>query len=145
MLRRLLKYSERGYGLREIVERVRDQRERPQIKTSVVFGSVLLMALCRLRSLNALEQHQRNRGVEQWVGGKAPSADTVGRVYACLENEGIRQGMKEIYLQLKRNKVLKAPWHGWIALVVDGHELTASELRCCKDCLQRRLKKKGGE
>jgi hypothetical protein len=97
------------------------------------------MFLSRLGSLNALEQTRSSRFWGRWLGGPMPSADTLGRVVALVDCDTIRDGFHETYAQLKRNKALGAPWHGLIALVVDGHETSASYLRCCDACRQRTI------
>ena len=63
------------------------------ILTSVVFTGAFLMAVARLGSLPALEQ---DKG----------SADTVGRVFALLDQAGLRRLLHGLYDRLKRNKAV---------------------------------------
>ncbi len=97
------------------------------------------MLLARLGSLNALEHTRSSRFWSQWLGGPIPSADTVGRVLALADCDTIRAGIHELYIRFKRNKALEPPWHGLVVLVLDGHESSASYLRCCPGCLQRTI------
>ena len=79
------------------------------------------------------------------TGGKLPSADTLGRVAACIDPEDIRRVQKQLYSRLRRNKALDAtPFGGLVALVLDGHESTASYLRSCDGCLRRTVKTESG-
>ena len=122
-----------------------DSRKRPLIPTWRIVRSAFVMILTRLGSLNALEQTRSSRFWNQWLGGPIPSADTVGRVFALTDCDTIRAGIHEVYTRLKRNKALESPWHGLIALVLDGHESNASYRRCCPGCLQRTIHTAGGD
>jgi hypothetical protein len=73
---------------------------------------------------------------------KLPSADQLGRVAATIPARDVRRQLRTIYRKLKRRKALSPSSHdNLFALVVDGHESSASYLRCCKDCLTRRIHK----
>lgn len=95
------------------------------------------MALARMGSLNALEQSKGKYFWRHWLGQSLPSADTIGRVFAKLDCDSIRGTLRHIYSRLKRNKALKPAFHNLFALIIDGHESSASYLRCCDGCLQR--------
>ena len=95
------------------------------------------MFLCRLGSLNSLEQLKGTASLERLLGSAMPSADSVGRIFNLVDPNSIRASIRQLYLCLKRNKVLKAPWHGMVALVIDGHESHSSYLRHCDGCLER--------
>ncbi len=139
ILRRLLTYAQKVAGIRAILGDVTDTRKRPLIPTVRIVRNAFAMILVRLGSLNALEQTRSSRFWSQWLGGAIPSADTVGRVFALTDCDTIRDGIHEVYTRLKRNKALKPPWHGLVALVLDGHESSASYRRCCPGCLQRTI------
>ncbi len=123
-----------------MIEAIKDSRPRPQIKTPEVIKGALVMALSRMGSLNALEQTKGNLFWKRWLAGeKLPSADTMGRAFAVINRDAIREALRHIYSRLKRNKVLKPAFGGLFALIVDGHESHASYLRCCKECLTRTI------
>jgi hypothetical protein len=105
------------------------------------------MLLTRLGSLNALEQTGGKRGAWNRLLGRGqhvPSADTLARVQTLLDPEDLRDLLREQYARLKRLKALPAPYHGLFALVIDGHESTASYRRCCGGCLTREIQTKSG-
>jgi hypothetical protein len=60
-------------------------------------------------SLNALELTARSRFFRRWLDQPLCSADTVGRVCALMDAEGLRRGIHHIYDRLKRNKAA-GPW-----------------------------------
>ena len=68
------------------------------------------MFVARLGSLNALEQTRQSRFWSTWIGGKFPSADSIGRVSALVSHEDLRLANHDIYSHLKRNKALKPSW-----------------------------------
>ncbi len=103
------------------------------------------MGLTRLGSLNALCQHARERGWKAAIGGDLPSARTSGRVMSALDCDGLRSVLRSVYSERKRSKSLKAFAEGRVALVVDGHESSASYRRCCPGCLRRKVQAGEGE
>lgn len=141
----MLAYDAKCLGVVDALRRVRDARVRPRIRTEHVVLPLFTMALSRLGSLNALEQTARSAGWSRLIGGRLPSADTLGRVASLLAIEDIRSAHAQMYSRLKRNKALPAPRHGLVALAVDGHESTASYRRCCAGCLERTIHAKDGD
>ena len=117
--------------------RVTDARSLPRIPAGRVAKGLFLMVLTRLGSLNALEQSAQSRFWRRTLGGPLPSADTLGRVPAGMDEDQLREILAGHYTRLKRNKALPPPPHGLIALVLDGHELTWSTRRECKGGLTR--------
>jgi hypothetical protein len=137
VLRRLIAYSEKVFHLsREVVAPISDRRPEPRISTAAVVKASLAMFWARIGSLNALELTAGSRFWKTWLGEAACSADSVGRVTALLEAEGLRSGIHAIYDRLKRNKAL--PDQGGLGIaVLDGHESHASYLRHCSGCRER--------
>ena len=103
------------------------------------------MIFGRLGSLNALEQTKASSFWSRWVRAELPSADTVGRVFSRIDLDSIRDVGKTVYSRLKRNKAIRIPKHGLMALVLDAHESHASYRSCCSGCLRRTIKTKNGE
>lgn len=138
ILTRLLSYAEKVLNLPVALSGISDARQRPQIKIEVIARAVLMMFLCRLGSLNSMEQLKDSQHVLKLLRGPMPSADSVGRIFDLVDSETIRNAIQQIYSSLKRNKALHAPWHGLVALIVDGHESHASYRRHCDGCLERK-------
>jgi len=109
-----------------------------------VVKSATVLFWARLGSLNAWEQLNHTSVFKTWLAEKPASADTLGRVHAGLEADGLRAGLRHVYDCLKRNKALPDD-QGWAIAVVDGHESSASYLRCCPGCLERTLHTSGGD
>ena len=76
------------------------------ILTNVVFTGAFLMAVARLGSLHALEQDKGNPFWRRRLDAPLPSADTVGRVFALLDQAGLRRLLHGLYDRLKRNKAV---------------------------------------
>lgn len=89
-----------------------------------------------MASINAWEQLGSARFWRRWLGEPVFSADTLGRVHAVLQADGLRQGLHQVYQRLKRNKALP-DIYGLGVVVLDGHECHASYLRHCSGCLER--------
>lgn len=147
MLRRYLKYLNKVFDFDEEVRSLRDTRVNPQIPANAVWTSVFLMFALRLGSLNRLEQELRRGGSwRKLLGGRPPSADTVGYSLCRFSSEEVRALVAHHHHRAWRNKAVKARFgKGWRVVAMDGHELGSSEARCCEQCLVRTLQKKDRE
>ena len=123
-----------------VVASIRDSRKEPRISTGVVARSVLVMLLSRLGSLNAIEQTRSSECWPALIGAPLPSADTMGRVVGLMKPDLVREAIRAVYGRLRRNKAFRPAWHGFAALVVDGHESHASRRRHCDGCLSRKVR-----
>jgi len=145
VLRRLIAYSGKIFHFsRDIVPHLSDQRRKPRISTAAVVKSSVVLFWARMGSLHAWEQVGRARFWRSWLQEPACSADTLGRVHALLDPDGLRQGIHDVYQRLKRNKALP-DIYGLGVVVLDGHESHASYLRHCPGCLQRTIPGEGGD
>jgi hypothetical protein len=121
-----------------------DRRLAPRRSTAAVVKAALVMFCARQPSLNALAQIPASRFWKQWLGEPLASADTLGRVHAELQADGLRQTIQQFYQRLKRNKAL--PDHAGIGIaVLDGHESHASYRRHCSGCLERTIHNQHGD
>ncbi len=140
ILRRLIAYSEKLFRFSEtVVTGVVDRRLQPRIPTAVIFKSVTVLFWARMGSLNALELTARSSFFHHWLGQPLCSADTIGRVHALMDADGLRRGIHHIYDRLKRNKALP-DHHGIGIAVLDGHESHTSYLQHCAGCLERTIR-----
>lgn len=139
-----MRYSNKVFGLRGLIQGIEDKRKRPQIAMEEIFGAGLIMALGQLGSLNALEQIKKQSYWQRWLGAGLASADTLGRGFSNTDADSIRKAIRHAYSRLKRNKALEPAYAGMIALIIDGHESHRSQLRCCSGCLKRRLHTRDG-
>ncbi len=136
---------QKGFALEAALGRVRerpDRRERrcaPRIETGRGVRAVMVMGLLRLGSLHGLEQLRARRGWRGLIGGALPSARTIGRVMEGLEAGDLRAVLQTVYTRRKRNKALPGFAAGQIALLLDGHECSASFRRSCPECLRRTI------
>lgn len=128
----------------EVLDKVTDRRQHPRTPTALILKSALAMFWARLGSLNALETISTARFWKRWLEGPTISADTMGRVHAVVDVGQLRDGLHQIYSQLKRNKALPLNLGLHVAVLV-GHEQHASYLRHCAGCLERNVKTEQGE
>jgi hypothetical protein len=141
ILRRVLRYAEKHFEIQDQLRGFTDTREKPRYSTSTVVGSLLVMVISRLGSLNMLDLVSPCGFWHKWLDvKKMPGADTMGRVCAMTPALQVRGVLKDAYRSLQRNKALLPPLKtNLIALVVDGHESSSSYLRCCDKCLKRNI------
>jgi hypothetical protein len=122
MMARFSAYVEKVFSLGSRMIALSDARRRPVIPTAGVFTSAFVMFATGRGALNGLESDlrvpARLRGL---VGPRLPSCDTIGRVYAGIDSQGLRAMLRDIAHRLKRNKAL-ANGGDWYFAAVDGHE-----------------------
>lgn len=75
----------------------------------MVVESALVAFWARLGSLNALEMTRLVKSWKLWLGLTLCSADSMGRITACMDADTVRQGIHHVYDRLKRNKALPDP------------------------------------
>jgi hypothetical protein len=123
MMARFCAYVEKVFGLSEYLCWLRDSRKSPVIPVGSVFASAFAMFATGRTSLNSMEKDlvripSRLRGL---VGDRAPSVDSLGRIYARMDPDPLRGMLCSILHRLKRNKALTDG--GPLKIVaLDGHE-----------------------
>lgn len=141
MFRRLTRYLDKVFRVRQRLGGLTDRRTAPRIAPLPVWLCVLGLYLLRLRSLNHFEQAVRSsRRWAGWLEAAPPSADTIGYALARFDLPGVRALLAQIHHRIKRNKALRRQWPEpfWVA-ALDGHELWASRSRHCTGCLIRQV------
>jgi hypothetical protein len=122
MMARFCAYVEKVFALGSRLGGLRDARLRPIIPTAGVFASAMTMFATARSSLHGLEPDLRvPTRLQGLVGPRLPSSDTIGRVYAGMDSQPLRQMLRDIAYQLKRNKIF-ANGGDWYFAAVDGHE-----------------------
>ena len=143
MLKRIIDYSNKYFGLSDLIEGISDLRANPQISASDVSSSVMSMIFSNLGSLNKFNQ-SRDFSYAGNIAGRIPSASTVARSTDTIDLDRLREILKSIYLKAKRSKMIE-PFEGRFIGIVDAHEITSSDLHRCKDCSVRNVSKIEGE
>ena len=122
MMARFYGYIDKVFGFRRLTSRLSDSRPEPVIPTAAIFGTAFAMFATGRGSLNGIDQERHFPGrLRNFVGPRVPSGDSVGRVYAQLDGDGLRDVLREVHLRIKRNKMLSGGGE-WIFAAVDGHE-----------------------
>jgi len=137
VMARFCAYADKVFGLGQRFPTLTDCRLRPRIKTAAAFAAAFTLFATRRGSLNGMEPDlrvpARLRGI---VGVQPPSVDSVGRIYAAMHSHPLRDLVRDIAHQLKRNKALTSR-EDWYMAAVDGHEFFSSRKRCCPQCQSR--------
>lgn len=122
MMRRFCRYAAKVFDFPALMARLRDTRRVPLYSTQHVWQTVVTVLATGRGSLHAIEadRHACKPKDSQRETGP-PSDDTLGRVFAILDPEPVRQMLVDIHHRLKRNKALPLLWNLRFA-AVDGHE-----------------------
>jgi hypothetical protein len=103
------------------------------------------MMLARMGSFNAVEQTKKCSFWKKENEDVLPSADTIGNVVAQIDIAALRAEIRHVYSCLKRNKALRPLFpDGGFAVILDGHESSASFKQCCCGCLHRKVETSSG-
>jgi len=138
LLSRMLVYGQKIFGLFDELDNLKDNRQKPEIPGHVFPKAILILWLCRLPSLNALDQFRTQSSLRRFLRHAMPSGDQVANVSEVMDVPGLRGILGKMHHRLIRNKVL-LPVRGHRLAVVDGHEINCSYRRCCPECLQRKI------
>lgn len=123
MMARFCAYVEKLFGFSSLLKTLHEPRLIPLIPIGSIFTSAFAMFATARCSLYSMEKDlvripARLRGV---VGPQAPSSDTIGRVFAAMDPEPLRQMLRSVHHRLRRNKAL-LEGGVWKIAAVDGHE-----------------------
>jgi hypothetical protein len=122
MMARFYAYLDKVFQFRTLVAKLTDSRLEPLIPTTAVFGTAFAMFATARGSLNGIDKERHFPGrLQNFVGAHVPSSDTVGRVYAQLDSNLLREVIRDVHLRIKRNKMLNNGGD-WLFAAVDGHE-----------------------
>ena len=139
MLKRIINYSNKYFNLSDLILDISDLRAKPQISAADVASSVLSMIFSNLGSLNKFNQ-SRDFSYAKNMALKVPSASTVARSADTIDLDYVRKILKSIYLKAKRSKMIEA-FNGRYIGIVDGHEITSSDIHKCNCCSVRNVSK----
>jgi len=145
LIKRFCSYINKVFGFKRHIQSIEDNRRRPSIPSKNIWLSGVFMFALRMGSLNAIDTELRlPRRMNKLIGRRKPSGDSIGRVFADMQTESIREILSAINHKLKRNKALRTNW-SMRFVSIDGHELFSSRSRCCSKCLRRKITVKGKE
>ena len=145
ILKRLLSGAKKVLGLEGILALIKDGRKQWKIPIGTAARSIFTMFICRLGSLNALGGLKSSGFWKGWTETSLPSGAQLGRIMAVTDPETVRAANRKIYDHLKRKKAIRPFFHGFFALVLDGHENHATYRRHCEGCLERKVTTAKGE
>jgi hypothetical protein len=134
-------YCQKVFGLRQLIQGVRDRREQPQIPTQPIFLTLLFGAVLRVASYFDLARKTRKARWQQLTGLGAPlSDDTLGYVTERLSIDDLRATLVAVNQKLKANKALEScKINGLLFVSLDANEHFHSRSRTCPCCCQREL------
>jgi hypothetical protein len=143
MFKRIIKYSNKYFKLFSLIENITDARVKPQILPSDISLSILSILFSNLGSLNKFNISKDISYVSNIVRD-VPSSSTIARAVDTINLDSLREILKVVYLKAKRSKMIE-PYCGKYIGIVDGHEISSSEVHWCKDCSIRNVSKVEGQ
>lgn len=139
-LKQLLTYISKVYNIGELMKRVKDSRKKPQIPTQVVFFTVFMGFLFRMKSFNKLNHWIKAKRLNKLISRKVrlPYIDTIRRSLSGWDMSEQKRVHKAVIEKCRRNKTFrKGTIGGLIVVAIDGVEVFESIHKCCGECLTR--------
>lgn len=143
MIGRIWNWSGKMFGLQEELHALCGEGFSRRFDAPLLAGILLNGAFLRFPSLNAFELSFDNSG-SLWrrmlAGAPTPSADTLARGLEKFDVAGFRSLVFNVNHKLRRTKAFDtaAASSRLMVAAVDGHEMFASEKRCCPACQTRK-------
>lgn len=147
-LRQFVAYARNTFGLKDLFNRIEDERRKPITPPALIAGAVFFCGLLRIRSFNALEPRLRERPFVRLTGAPRElqalcSVDTVSRALRSMNLDTVSEVSHSIVAHAERMKVFREGWHGTLRYVaLDGWEPFLSYNRHCEGCLIRNVRVK---
>jgi len=138
-------YINKVYGVARYARQIRDGRKRRSIKTSVVAYLLIFAFQFRISSFNEMkyymeENKQRFKNLFP-KGTRLPKIDAVREIVKEMVLNDVRSMFDGIIDKAIENKVLRENTiNGLRVSAVDGVELFSSKVKCCENCLTRKVK-----
>jgi hypothetical protein len=123
------------------VQALPDGRDFARIPAKTIFDAVFLGSACQCGPLHRIETECREGVLRSRIG--ALSEDAMGYGLERQDPAAIFDLGCAIARQLKRNGVLASTWsRGLVVAAIDGIEICSSYVRCCPDCMERKVEHK---
>lgn len=134
-------YLDKVFDFSARVQALPEGRQSPRHPWPKIFHAAFLGAACQFPTLHRLEAECRTGVLATRIGPL--SEDAIGYALARQAVEPVFHLGCQIARQLKRNGVLRSAWaRGRIVASVDGIEICRSFVRCCEQCLERKVRHK---
>jgi hypothetical protein len=131
-------YLDKVFDFSAQVQALPEGRQYPRHRWPKIFHAVFLGAACQVPTLHRLEAECRTGVLAHRIGPL--SEDDIGYALARQAAEPVFRLGCRLARQLKRNGVLRSTWaRGRLVASVDGIEICRSFVRCCDQCLERKV------
>ena len=136
-----LAYTNKVFGLGQLLRGVRDSRPYPEIPTRALLVSLFIGVVLRVGSyLDLAEQTKRRRWQHLIHWAKRISHDAFEYFIERVNLEDLRQNLACVAKRLKANKAVEtSKINGLLFLSLDANEHFHSRSRCCACCCQREI------
>lgn len=137
-------YLDKVFDFSDRVAALPEGRLYPRHPWKKIFDAVFLSAACQFATVHRMEAECRQGVLAQRIGPL--SEDAIGYTLQRQDPASIFALGCDLARRLKRNGILHSDWaRGLIVVAADGIEICSSFVRCCEDCLERKVKRKIGE
>jgi hypothetical protein len=137
-------YLDKVFDFSHQVAELPEGRLSPSHPWKKVFDAVFLGAACQFPNVHQIEAECRRGALTKRIGPL--SEDAIGYALERQDPEPVLALGCHVARRLKRNAVLHSDWaRGRIVVAADGIEICSSFVRCCDQCMERKVSHKVGD
>jgi hypothetical protein len=137
-------YLDKVFDFPQQVAGLPDGRQSPLHSCRKVFDAVFLGAACQFPNLHQIEAECCRGALAKRIGPL--SEDTVGYALQRQDPKPIFALGCHVARRLKRNAALHSDWaRGRVVAAADGIEICSSFVRCCDQCMERKISHRVGD
>jgi hypothetical protein len=137
-------YLDKVFDFSRQVAELPEGRLSPWHSWKKLFDAVFLAAACQFPNLHQIEAECRRGSLARRIGSL--SEDTIGYALERQDSESAFALGCHVARRLKRNAVLHSNWaRGRVVAAADGIEICSSFVRCCDQCMERKVSHKVGD
>lgn len=136
-------YLDKVFDFSRQVTVLPEGRRFPSHPWKKVFEAVFFSSACQLPNVHQIEAECRGGALAKRIGPL--SEDTIGYALERQDPKPVFALGCRVARRLKRNAVLHSSWsRGRVVAAADGIEICSSFVRCCDQCMERKVSHKVG-
>ncbi len=137
-------YLDKVFDFSHQVAELPEGRRSPSHPWKKVFDAVFLGAACQFPNVHQIEAECRRGALAKRIGPL--SEDAIGYALKRQDPKPTLALGCQVARRLKRNAVLHSDWaRGRVVAAADGIEICSSFVRCCDQCMERKVSHKVGD
>lgn len=135
------RYIQRVFNFQELLQRLEDYRQDPDVKAESLLEALVLGFVLRYKSFRALAfEIKHGRAQKVMKHAESFTANTLRYGLEFFGLEGLQEILRSIVQKMRRSKMLSDYTEGVRVAAIDGSEYYRSQVIHCPECMAVHLK-----